>query len=238
MQPKVDWVRAWIDYEQLPVILRTLNAHKATFTPAKDWLSRVQASFKNLAKRLQKIQSEDRMFVTRVYVKPQITSASHRQTQASKLAKKEQSSKKAMPLPKHYQKHAHMFSEQEAQRFPGPRLWDHAIELKNDAPATLPGKIYALTQDEQKALQEFIKEHVQKGYIRPSKSPYAAPFFFIKKKDGRLQPVKTHCLLRAAASLMRDEDKGSEGGRRRRGDWQQWPTGGGRGLEVVCERDQ
>ena len=50
--------------------------------------------------------------------------------------------------------------------------------------------------------------------------------------------VKTHCLLRAAASLMRDEDKGSEGGRRRRGDWQQSPIGGGLGLEVVCKRDQ
>ena len=132
------------------------------------------------------------MFVTRVYVEPQITSASHRQTQASKLAEKEQGAKKATPLPPHYQEHAHVFSEQEAQRFPGPRLWDHAIELKKDAPATLPGKIYALTQDEQKALQEFIKEHVQKGYIRPSKSPYAAPFFFIKKKDGRLRPVQDY----------------------------------------------
>ena len=132
------------------------------------------------------------MFVTRVYIEPQITSASYRQTQASKLAEQEQSMRKATPLPEHYQKHARVFSEQEAQRFPGPRLWDHTIELKKDAPATLPGKIYALTQDEQKALQEFIKEHVQKGYIRPSKSPYAAPFFFIKKKDGRLRPVQDY----------------------------------------------
>ena len=124
------------------------------------------------------------MFVTRVYVELQITSASHRQTQASKLAEKEQSTKKATPLPEHYQRHAHIFSEQEAQRFPGPQLWNHAIELKKDVLATLPGKIYALTQDEQKALQEFIKEQVQKGYICLSKSPYAAPFFFIKKKDG------------------------------------------------------
>ena len=192
IQPKIDWARAWIDYEQLPVVLRTPDAHKAIFTPAKDKLSRVKASFRNLAKRLRKIQSEDRMFVTRVYVEPQIISASHRQTQASKLAEKEQSTKKAAPLPEHYKRHAHVFSEQEAQRFPGPRLWDHAIELKKDAPATLPGKIYALTQDEQKALQEFIKEHVQKGYIRPSKSPYAAPFFFIKKKDGRLRPVQDY----------------------------------------------
>jgi hypothetical protein len=52
MQPKVDWARAWIDYEQLPVVLRTPNAHKAIFTPAKDRLSKVKASFKNLAKKL------------------------------------------------------------------------------------------------------------------------------------------------------------------------------------------
>ena len=75
---------------------------------------------------------------------------------------------------------------------PRIRPWDHAIELKKDAPSTLPGKIYSLTQSEQKALQEFIKEHLQKGYIRPSKSPYAAPFFFIKKKDGKLRPVQDY----------------------------------------------
>ena len=120
MQPKVDWAHAWIDYKQLPVVLRTPNAHKATFTPVKDQLSRVKGSFKNLAKKLWKIQNEDRMFITRVYVEPQIMSASHRQTQASKLAEQEQCDKKATPLPKHYQRHAHVFSEQEAQRFPGP----------------------------------------------------------------------------------------------------------------------
>jgi len=35
-------------------------------------------------------------------------------------------------------------------------------------------------------LQKFIKEHVERGMIRPSKSPYAATFFFIKKKNGKL----------------------------------------------------
>ena len=77
MQPKVDWACAWIDYEQLPVVLRTSDAHKAVFTPAKDQLSRVKTSFRNLTKKLQKTQSKDRMFVTRVYIEPQITSASH-----------------------------------------------------------------------------------------------------------------------------------------------------------------
>ena len=52
MQPKVDWARAWIDYEQLPVVLRMHDAHKAVFTPARDRQSRVKASFKNLVKKL------------------------------------------------------------------------------------------------------------------------------------------------------------------------------------------
>ena len=86
-----------------------------------------------------------------------------------------------------------MFSEKESQCFPGPRIWDHAIELKEGAPSTLPGKVYPLTQVEQKTLEEFKQEHSKKGYIRPSKSPYASLFFFIKKKDGKLRPVQDYC---------------------------------------------
>ena len=31
VQPKIDWAQGWIDYAQLPVILRTHNAHRAVF---------------------------------------------------------------------------------------------------------------------------------------------------------------------------------------------------------------
>ena len=71
-------------------------------------------------------------------------------------------------------------------------MWDHAIELKKGAPATIPGKIYTLTQVEQETLTKFIDEHLKKGYIKPSKSLYMSPFFFIKKKDGKLQPVQDY----------------------------------------------
>jgi len=40
-------------------------------------------------------------------------------------------------------------------------------------------------------LQKFIKEHVEQGTIRPSKSPYAATFF-IKKKNGKLHPIQDY----------------------------------------------
>ena len=58
IQPRVDWAKVWINYEQLPVVLRTPNAHKAVFVQAKDKLSKVKASFKNLAKKLQKFKTK------------------------------------------------------------------------------------------------------------------------------------------------------------------------------------
>ena len=31
MQPKIDWAKGWIDYTQLPIVIKTLNTHKSTF---------------------------------------------------------------------------------------------------------------------------------------------------------------------------------------------------------------
>ena len=41
-------------------------------------------------------------------------------------------------------------------------------------------------------LKDYITEHLQKGYIRPLKSSMASPFFFIDKKDGKLQLVQDY----------------------------------------------
>jgi hypothetical protein len=49
-----------------------------------------------------------------------------------------------------------------------------------------------MTQDEDKSLLKFLQEQEAKGYIRPSISPYASPFFFIQKKDGKLRPVQDY----------------------------------------------
>jgi len=37
-----------------------------------------------------------------------------------------------------------------------------------------------------------LEEPLRKGYIQESKSPYATPFFFIKKKDGKLRPIQDY----------------------------------------------
>ena len=94
-------------------------------------------------------------------------------------------------LPKEYQQYQKVFSKQEAQWFPKKRFWDHAIDLKPNAPNSMPGKVYSLMQPEQVALKEFLKKQLEKGYIRPSKSPYTAPFF-IKKKSRELQLVQDY----------------------------------------------
>jgi len=74
--------------------------------------------------------------------------------------------------------------------------WDHTIEI-------IPGsklkasKVYPLFPKEQAELDTFLKENLQTGRIHPSKSPMAAPVFFIKKKDGMLRLVQDYRALNA-----------------------------------------
>ncbi len=49
-----------------------------------------------------------------------------------------------------------------------------------------------MTVKKQEELNEFIKENLDSRRIRPSKSPYAAPVFFIPKKDGSKRLVQDY----------------------------------------------
>ena len=46
-----------------------------------------------------------------------------------------------------------------------------------------------MSRNEQEEVQQFIDDHLRKGYIRPSKSPQTSPVFFVGKKDGRKRMV-------------------------------------------------
>ena len=89
-------------------------------------------------------------------------------------------------VPSELHKFEKVFSKEESQQFPISKPWDHAIELLPNAPLVLDCKVYPLSQAKQLAQDAFLKEHLEKNYIKSSKSPYAALFFFVKKKDGRL----------------------------------------------------
>ena len=106
--------------------------------------------------------------------------------------------KKDLPLeeqvPKEFHEFLDIFSEEKAARFPEPRTWDHKIELK-DTFVPKSFKTYNLTPEEQTELDKFLKENLDKGYIRPSQSPMASPFFFVGKKDGRLRPCQDYRYL-------------------------------------------
>ena len=31
MQPRIDWAKEWLDYDQLPIVIKMSDAHKAVF---------------------------------------------------------------------------------------------------------------------------------------------------------------------------------------------------------------
>ena len=95
-------------------------------------------------------------------------------------------------IPESYRGFTKVFSSEESKKFPPARPWDHKIELKPGAPPTLISQNIRLSQPEMEELAKFIKEHEARGTIHPSKSPYAAAFFFIKKKNGKLHPVQDY----------------------------------------------
>ncbi len=72
-------------------------------------------------------------------------------------------------------------------QLPPHRPWDCAIDLL-PGESVPKGKIYPLSLPEQNAMEEYIEEALQQGYICPSTSPAASSFFFVAKKDGGLRP--------------------------------------------------
>jgi hypothetical protein len=92
-------------------------------------------------------------------------------------------------IPAVFKRHWKVFSEQEARHLPPQRQWDHQIKLKPDAPDVINSKVYPLSKDEQKILDDYLEDNLEKGYITASSSPYGSPTFTVKKKDGSLRIV-------------------------------------------------
>jgi len=87
-----------------------------------------------------------------------------------------------------------VFAKEDFDILPEHRKWDHAIEL---IPRVEPksSKVYPLSPLEQVKLNAFLEENLHTERIRPSKSPIAAPMFFIKKKDSLLCLVQDYHAL-------------------------------------------
>ena len=57
--------------------------------------------------------------------------------------------------------------------------------VSNTAPISMPP--YRTAPAELRELKEQLRELLDKGFIRPSTSPWGAPVLFVKKKDGTLR---------------------------------------------------
>jgi hypothetical protein len=169
-EPHFSWKHGVIDISHLPIVLNSVNP-----------------CLIQQGETIATLRTKDKQDILNDLTRECTTRGA-----STELAIDVKSKAKAVVLPPEYQRFASVFSEEESQRFLPARVWDHAITLKDDAPEAINCKVYPMTRLEDDTLDDFLDEQLAKGYIRPSISPYALSFFFIKKKDGKLRPVQDY----------------------------------------------
>jgi hypothetical protein len=112
-------------------------------------------------------------------------------TAATELALATEKAKTKPNLPPKYAEFSSVFSEKAHDQLPPSRPYDHQINL-DESFVPKVGKVYSLSPKERAATETFLDENLATGKIRPSNSPQAAPFFFVKKKDGGLRPCQDY----------------------------------------------
>ena len=89
-------------------------------------------------------------------------------------------------LPDYIQPFTHLFNKKKFEKLLERHEWDYEINLMEEAPKELNTKAYAMTLKEEEALNQWLDEQIKAELIVESKSRYAAPCFYIPKKDGLL----------------------------------------------------
>lgn len=95
-------------------------------------------------------------------------------------------------LPIHYHDFLDVFDYKKSESLPPLRGKgvDHAIdiEIQNGQEAKVPwGPLYSMSREELLVLRKTLSELLDKGFIRVSNSPAAAPVLFVKKPGGGLR---------------------------------------------------
>ncbi|KAI1002680.1 hypothetical protein K3495_g5519 [Podosphaera aphanis] len=95
-------------------------------------------------------------------------------------------------LPMHYHEFLDVFDHKKAEILPPSRGRgiDHEIQIEshNGEEAKIPwGPLYNMSRDELLVLRKTLTELLDKGFIRVSSSPAAAPVLFVKKPGGGLR---------------------------------------------------
>ena len=97
-------------------------------------------------------------------------------------------------VPQKFLKWRKIFGKIESEKMLTRKIWDYTIDLK-EVLKSRKGRIYLLSKNEREEVQNFVKDQLRKGYIRPLKSPQISLVFFISKKDRRKRIVMDYCNL-------------------------------------------
>ncbi|SPC64609.1 related to pol protein [Ustilago sp. UG-2017b] len=92
----------------------------------------------------------------------------------------------AADIPKPYQHLRDVFDEVEADKLPHHTEHDLHLELLEGGKPP-QGPPYLKGPREMSELRKYLDENLEKGFIRPSKSPARSPVLFVPKKDGGLR---------------------------------------------------
>ena len=194
--PIIDWKKGQIKWQPLKIDWRGLL--EKGWRIRKEWQPKVEEiadeeERKNYTKNPIK---EDKNAILIKLLEE--TTWINKMNVATELAIKENDKKEEKTneelVPKEFHEYLDIFSKEKAHWFPEPWPWNHKIEMKEGfEPKSF--KNYNLTPAERIKLDKFLKENLEKGYIRPSQSPMASPFFFVNKKDGKLGPCQDYRYL-------------------------------------------
>jgi len=89
-------------------------------------------------------------------------------------------------LPDYIRPFIHLCNKKKFEKLPERHEWDHEINLTEEAPKELNAKAYTMTLKEEETLDQWLDEQLKARLIVESKSRYAAPCFYIPKKDSSL----------------------------------------------------
>lgn len=190
--PEIDWITGEISFTRCPA---SCPSFKETGAPLKTRAEedKPPVDTEHFPFSQSEFEQGDRLIMVMETPEAQeINSQEHVATRlAIEASRKAQKTTLEDILRGPYTDFVDVFDKKEFDTLPPRKKWDHAIEIFPDA--QLPkSRLYPLSQAEQKELDAFLEENLASGRIRPSKSPTAAPFFFIKKKDGSLRPVQDY----------------------------------------------
>ena len=115
-------------------------------------------------------------------------------TTAIELAAAAEKAKPPVTLSQEFSEYAEVFSKEATDHVPPSCLYNHEINLDESFSPKIR-KIYPLSPEEKKATEDFLEDFLAFGKIHPSNFPQAFPFFFVKKKDGKLCPCQDYHYL-------------------------------------------